>query len=266
MRFTSLIPLLLIAAIAGAAEVPDLPAVVKAVQDGLDHPALAVSGTITTTANGAPLSTTEFTGRFKRPGRWMITWKDTLGAGGPTSSGEVWGDGVTANLRSGSAVIQHGTDTEMIIAAATGISHSLAPWLHDLFLGQTGQILPPAATVAASDAGVVVTANPRDGFTIVTTVTKGLVSRIEQTIDSAKLPKMPPLALTDADLRKEIEATGGQATPERIAALRDALKDANAMMATMTLVSHATCSLTWTFDRQFDDQELVPEASNPDVK
>lgn len=265
MRFVLGIFLLAPLTVTTAAEPGDVDAVAKAVLARLAHHTIDVQGTVTMTSDGKPLTTTTFTARFKRP-RWMITWEDS-GIGTFKPSGEVWGNGTQSHLRfTGQQGIETSTDSEMTIAASTGISHSLTYWLYDLYRGKTDTLIPSTGTVTTHDKTTQIAGTLRPGNDRVITITDGLITGIEEINDLSKAQPEQIPEFTDEQIIKVLKVTGKEPTPELIAETRQSFVDAQKSLAAAKNVFHSTYTLTWTFDRPHEDQELVPEQSNPDVK
>lgn len=184
--------LLLVCVTMAQAEQPlDVAAITRKVIATLEeHQTIEVHGTVTTTADGQPHSTSVFAARFKRPDRWMITWQDTCFDGSFTPHGQAWGDGAMAHLRfTGQAGTQTSTDALRIIASSAGISHALTPWLYDLFQGRTANLIPPDATASPFDHGPVITAIRGDGRDISIIISRRLITSITTTTDLGKIKR-----------------------------------------------------------------------------
>lgn len=242
----------------------DLAAVRAQVAKALDQPSLVVSGTVVTLNNGKPMTTTTFTGRCRKPAHWLITWQDT-GGGGYRSGGTAWGDGAQSHLQfSGSTVVQTTADADMTIAAATGISHRLAPWLYGLFRGQPQNILAEYGTVSQVDGNTLVTVAEQPGDRECITVSKGLITGAETINDLGKAGPVALPKLDDAQLSKIIEGQGDKPTPEKLAELRAMLDHARDSMAKSTAVFTATYVFNWQLDHSVGDAELLPEPAQPE--
>lgn len=257
--------LLLCASVASAADAPgELAAVRAEVASALDRPCLIVTGTVVTLVDGRPLSTSTFTGRFKKPAGWLITWQDA-GIGTFKPTGTVWGDGAQSHLRfTGGGAVQTTTDAEMTIAAATGISHSIAPWLHGLFHGRPGAVLADDGVVSQAEGKTIVTVEPHTGRSTRVTISHHLITGAETITDSAKLGPVPKL--DEAQIIKVIETRGEKATPEKIAELREMFAKAQASMAASTSVFTERYVFQWQLDGTVSDAQLMPEPVPPEAK
>ena len=228
----------------------------------LDHRCLVVTGTVISKVDGKPLSTTSFTGRFKRPSQWLITWQDT-GLDTFKLWGEVWGDGITSHLRfAGKKDVQTSTNTQMTIATATGISQGIAPWLHALFHGQLQALIPDDGNVSTEGEKTIVTAQPRAGNSQKIITSHGLLTGAGTVMDTSKSTRDEEFVPDDATLITVIEGQGGIATPEKLAEVRVMLAEANAVMKTSTPVFSSTYEFTWQVDRELTAEELLPDASH----
>ena len=229
-------------------------------KSALNHPCLVVTGTVVTLMDGNPLSTTSFTGRFKKPSRWMITWQDT-GTRTFKPSGTVWGDGTTSHLLStGSKEVETTTDIPMTIAAATGISHKIAPWLYGLFHGQLRDIVPDHGAVSQVDGSFIVSAEPRAGHTLRVTISHDLIAAAETISDTSKAERVDEPEFDDQQATKLIERQGEKATPEKITKIREMIAHAHAAMAKSTSVFSSSYVFQWQLDRELNDAELLPSS------
>ena len=249
-------------ALSAAEEIMNIEALRTQMKAALNHPCLVVTGTVISKVDGKPLSTTSFTGRFKRPSQWLITWQDSsIGPFRPF--GEVWGDGITSHLRfAGGSDVQTSTNTQMTIASATGISHGIAYWFYDLFHGQLQTIIPDDGIVSSEAERIIVTAQPRAGYSQKMITSHGLITGAETVADMSKESREAERVPDDATLITVIEGQGGKATPEKLAEMRDMFAEMNAARKPSTSIFTSSYVFTWQVDRELTAEELLPDASH----
>jgi hypothetical protein len=241
-----------------AEDVMDITTLRHQVVSNLNHPCLIVTGTVATLVDGKPLSTTAFEGRFKKPALWSIRWWD-IGEKSFKTSGVVWGDAVDSHLWfSGSKAVESGADVQMTIAAATGISHGIAPWFYGLFHGDLDELLPLNAVLSRRADLLLADVPERLGYTAQIRVLNGLVIGAETVTDTSQRPDIEEPVFDDAQAKKIIERQGEVATPDKIAHLRDVIAQANASMKNSRSIFKATYIFNWKLDQSLKDADLIP--------
>lgn len=244
---------------------PTAPEIVKATRE--KYSSLAAYrdvGRIESTM-GAEHDRVTFETTLARPERFRIAWSRDGGRG--AGSGVVWcADGAAfLSISGGAAKRQPGADTAL--ATATGISGGATAAVPAAFFGKNwGNLFGALQTgarqadevVSGVDCHVISTKMGGTAFSVSIGKKDRLIRRIRTVISGAPV-ETPPL--TDEQIKAALEANGGAATPENIAAMKERMQRANAAMAD---VNGELAGQVITITETHENIEADPSVSSAD--